>query len=142
MKVLSLVLAITALSAGQPARAPVGGSWTATFQDRTFIRLEITTVDGAISGGISMGDFEVDPQGAVRRAGAAPTSLRPIFDATRSGSTLTFFAKDVNDTDKFELRLLDNTDAELRLLLNDEDRAELAASGIPLPKPIRLRKAG
>ena len=58
------------------------------------------------------------------------------------GSTLTFFTKDVNDTDKFELRLLENADADLQFLLNDEDRRELAASGVPVPKPIRLTKAG
>ena len=142
MKLLSMVLAVTALSAFQPARTPIAGSWTAKFEDRTYIRLEIKTVDGAIAGGISLGHFELDPQGAVRRADAAPLILRPIFDAAQRGSTVTFSAKDVNDTDKFELRLLENADAELWLLLNDEDRAELAASGIPLPRPIRLRKAG
>ena len=55
---------------------------------------------------------------------------------------MTFSVKDVEDTDRFELRLLENADAELRFLLNDEDREDFAASGIPLPKPIRLRKSG
>ena len=142
MKTLYLAVAITALSVGQPAGGPIAGSWTAKFEGRTFIRLDIKTVDGAIAGGISVGHFEVDPQGAVRRADAAPLYLRHIFGATRKGSTVTFFAKDVNDTDKYELRLLENADADLQFLLNEEDRKELAASGIPMPKPIRLTKAG
>ena len=142
MKTLYLAVAITALSVGQPAGGPIAGSWTAKFEGRTFIRLDIKTVDGAIAGGISVGHFEVDPQGAVRRADAAPLHLRHIFGATRKGSTVTFFTKDVNDTDKYELRLLENADADLQFLLNEEDRKELAASGIPMPKPIRLTKAG
>lgn len=142
MQTLCMAVAITALSVGQPAGGPIAGSWTAKFEDRTFIRLEIKTVDGAIAGGISVGHFEVDPQGVVRRADAAPLHLTPIFGVTMNGSTVTFFTKDVNDTDKFELRLLENADADLQFLLNDEDRRDLAASGVPIPKPIRLTKAG
>jgi hypothetical protein len=140
MTTLCLALAITALPVGQPAS--VAGSWTAKFEGRTFIRLEIKTVDGAISGAISLGDFEVDPQGAVSRADAAPLKLTPISDVVAKGSTLTFISKDGHDSDQFELRLLGNAGADLHLLLNDEDRKELAASGVPLPKPIRLQKAG
>lgn len=142
MKALSMAFAITALSLGQPARGPIAGSWTAEFEGRTIIRLELKTVDGAIAGGISLGNFEVDSQGVVRRADAAPLNLTPIFGVTLKGSTVTFFRKDGNDTDKFELRLLENAGADLQFLLNDEDRRELAASGVPPPKPIRLTKAG
>jgi hypothetical protein len=84
----------------------------------------------------------VDAQGVVKRADAAPPDLTPIFDVTPSGTTLTFFRKDGNDTDQFVLRVRDDAGADLEFLLNDEDRQELAASGVPLPKPIRLRKAG
>jgi hypothetical protein len=68
--------------------------------------------------------------------------VTPIFGATLKGSTVTFFTKDGNDTDRFELRLREDADADLQLLVNDEDRRALAAEGIPLPKPIRLKKAG
>jgi hypothetical protein len=141
MKALCLAFAITALFAGQPANGPIAGSWTAQFEGRTFIRLEITTVDGSVTGGISLGNFEVDPQGMVKRADVAPVSLKPIFGATRKGATVTFFMKDGNDTDQFELHLVENGDADLHVVLNDEDRKELAAEGVPLPKPIRLTKA-
>ena len=142
MNALYAALAITAVSVGQPAGGSIAGSWTAAFEGRTFIRLELETVDGAIAGGISLGDVEVDQQGVVRRADGAPPNLTPIFDGTLKGSTVTFFTKDGNDTDRFELRLLDDADADLYFLLNDEDRAALAASGVPPPKPIRLTKVG
>lgn len=115
---------------------------TATFEGRTFIRLELKTVNGAITGGIRLGNIEVDPQGMVKRADAAPLNLIHIFDVTRKGATVTFFIKERADTDQFELRLLQNGDADLHFVVNDEDRKELAASGVPLPKPIRLTKAG
>ena len=143
MKGLCLALAITALWVGQPANAPLAGSWTATFEGRTFIRLEIKTVNGAITGGMRLGsNLEIDSHGVVKRADAAPLDLKHIFGATRKGATVTFFLKDGNDTDQWELRLLENGDADLHFLPNDEDRKELAAAGVPLPKPIRLTKAG
>ena len=52
---------------------------------------------------------------------------------------LSFSRKDGNDTDHFELRLVDNR-AELLFIPSDADRAELAAMGVPVPKPIRLTR--
>ncbi len=142
MKALFTALAISALSVSQPTGGSFAGTWTADFDGQTFIRLEIKTGNGGISGGLSLGHFEVDQRGVVRRADPAPRNLKPIFDVTIKGSTVTFFRKDGKDTDQFELRLLENANADLRFLLNDEDRTELAASGVALPKPIRLTKAG
>ena len=139
MKVLALV-AMVAFSTGQSAVGSIAGSWAAEFSGRTFIRLELHTVDGAIAGGISLGNFGVDAQGAVNRADEARRNLTPIVDATLRGSTLTFLVKDGDDTDRFELHLLAAGGAELNVLLNEGDRQDLAASGIPLPKPIRLTK--
>ena len=142
MKALVVALAMTALSANQPGAGSIDGTWTAEFAGRTFIRLELKTVNGAIAGGISLGHLEVDRQGAVKAADAAPPNLTPILDATLKGSTVTFSIKEGNDTDQFELRLLENADADLLILVNEEDRKELAADGVPSPKPIRLTKAG
>ena len=140
MKTLVLVVAMMAASAGQSGGASIAGSWTAEFQGRTFLRLELTTVNGTITGGISVGDIEVDGQGALRRVGEPLRDLTPIFDVTQRASAVTFSRKDGSDTDRFELRLLETGHAELKFLLTDADREELAASGIPTPKPIRLTK--
>jgi len=55
-------------------------------------------------------------------------------------SLMTFSRKDGASTDRFEVRLLDGGDAELRFLFDDEDLEEFAADGIPTPKPIHLTK--
>ena len=140
MKTLVMFVAIAAVSAVQSDTAPIAGSWIAQFDSRTFVRLELKTANGTITGGISLGNFEVDSQGAVRRADESPRALTPIFDVTRRASILTFSRKDDASIDRFEVRLLDSGDVELKLLLDDEELEEFAADGIPTPKPIHLTK--
>jgi hypothetical protein len=142
MKTLALVVGMTAVLACQSGGGPIAGTWTAQFEGRRFLTLELKTVNGTITGGMSVGNIEVDGQGAVRRVGELPRDLRPIFDVTQHASTVTFSRQDsaASDTDRFELRMLEDGHAELQFLVSDADRKELAASGIPTPKPIPLTR--
>jgi len=139
MKLLTLLVAIV-VSGGQAAAPSVEGMWTARFEGRTFVRLELKTTNGNLTGGMSLGNFEVDKQGALRRANESPRDLTPIFDVTRREATVTFSRKDGASTDRFELRVLEAGHAELHVLVNDADRKELAASGITIVKPIALSR--
>ncbi len=139
MKILPLIAAVVAL-AGQSSGAPIAGSWTAQFNGRTFVRLELKAANGTFNGGISLGNIEVDKQGALSRVGEAPRDLTPIFDVMQAASTVTFSRKDGTDTDRFELRILETGRAELQFLVNEGDLKELAATGIPAPKPFQLTK--
>jgi hypothetical protein len=142
MKTLALLVAIAAVSVAQSGGASITGSWTARFEGRTFLTLELKAVDGTITGGMRVGNIEVDKQGALRRVGESPRDLRPIFDVTQRASIVTFSRKDTEDSapDRFELRLLEPSRAELLFLPSDADREELAEIGIPALKPIPLRK--
>ena len=142
MKTLALLVAIATVSVAQTGGESIAGSWTAQFEGRTFLTLELKAVDGTITGGMSVGNIEVDKQGALRRVGESPRDLSPIFDVTQRASTVTFSRKDADDStpDRFELRLLEPGRAELQLLLSDALREELAADGIAAPKPIPLTK--
>jgi len=140
MKTVTLAIALTILSMGQSGAASFAGSWTAQFQGRTFVRLELKATNGAITGGISLGDLEVDDKGAPRHVGDPPRDLTPIVDVRQRGSTLMFALKDGTDTDRFELRLLEGGRAELQFLLDDATRKEIAASGVAVPKPIPLTR--
>ncbi len=142
MKALCLALTIALLTVTQSADTPIAGTWTATLEGRTFIKLELRTAGGVQTGGLSLGNIQVDSQGVVKHAEAAPPRLTHIFGITRKGPVVTFSRKDENDTDQFELRMLGETEAELRFLLKEEDLREIAAAGAPPPKPIRLTKAG
>jgi hypothetical protein len=142
MRTLALLVTIAAVSTVQSGPASIEGSWIAQFEGRTFLGLDLKTVDGVITGAMTVGNIEVDKDGALLRVGELSREVRPVFDVTRRESTVTFFRKDTDDStpDRFELRLLETGDAELHVLLSEEDRKEFAANGVPPPKPIRLAK--
>jgi hypothetical protein len=140
VRALILVAAITALATAQSASAGVDGSWTAEFQGRTFIRLELNTVDGSLTGSISTGAIQVDDQGGLRQVDEPTSSSTPIFDVAQKSSSVTFARKDGDDTDRFAFRVLDDGRGELQLVPTEELRQELAAAGIPIPKPIVLTR--
>ena len=102
MKTLLLVAVITGVSAGQSGDRPIAGSWTAQFEGRTFLRLELKAVNGTITGGMSVGNIEVDSQGAVRRADAPPRDLTPIFDVTTEKVPSPLLWKSTLGSPKFE----------------------------------------
>jgi len=64
MKTLALLTAIAAVSVAQSGGASIAGSWTGQFEGRTFLTLELKAIDGTITGGMSVGDIEVNKQGA------------------------------------------------------------------------------
>lgn len=134
MKAIVLA-AVLALPLTQTS-APYAGTWTAEQGGRTFVRLELSMTGGRLS----LGDIQLDKTGAVAKVSAAPASLTPIQDVKVAGSVMTFAHQDGSDLDHFQLSLLDNGTAELKVLLTDEDKRELAESGVPAFKPIKLTK--
>jgi hypothetical protein len=136
----TVLLVAVALYTSQPTVGPADGTWVAEFAGRTFIKLQLTSSNGTVTGAISLGNFEVDGQGVVRRADEAPLKLTPIVNVAMSGTSLRFSKRNESDADRFALRWLDAGRAELEVLLNAEDREELAASGVTAPKPIPLRR--
>ena len=140
MRALILAAAVAAMPTAQSDSAGVAGSWTAEFQGRTFIRLELRTVDGSLTGSISTGDIQVDDQGDLRQVGEPPDHPTPIFDVAPKSSSVTFARKDGDDTDRFAFRVLDAGRGELQLVPTEELRRELTAAGIPIPKPIVLTR--
>jgi hypothetical protein len=140
MRTLVLALVIAVIPTGQSGSAAVEGSWTAEFNGRTYIRLELRAVRDTIAGRLSIGDIEVDGQGHVRHVTEPSQDPTPIFDVTQQGSIVTFSRKDGNDTDRFEFRVQGRGRGELRFLLTEDLRKQLAADGIPVPKPIILTR--
>jgi hypothetical protein len=124
----------------QTASQSFTGSWSAEYSGTTFVRLELDAARSPLGGRISLGDIELDKQGEVIKAKTAPASFTTLFDVVLRDSTLSFSRKDGRDTDHFEMRLTGENGAELRFLPSPADLKELAASGIPAPKPIRLKR--
>ena len=137
-----LALAFVTVMLGQ-SLGPYSGDWTADFNGTTYLRLTLNDKAGAPQGAMSIGNsIQVDGQGNVDRVTEAPSTLSPMTDMRRSGNVLSFsYDDDGQDVSKFELRLIDTNTADLTLLLPEDDRQQLAAEGITLPKPFRLAKS-
>ena len=115
------------------------GKWTAEFDRVTFVRLELSSTNGKPGGRISLGNVEVNADGGLRLVSPAPEGLSEIFDVVQRGAVVSFSLKDSHDVDRFEIHQV-GAHAELWFLPSDDTRKELAAEGIPVPKPIRLTK--
>jgi hypothetical protein len=137
----ALVLAFVTFMVGQPLGS-YSGNWTADFHGTIYVRLALRDTGGGPQGEISIGNsIHVDKQGNIDQAAEASSTLAPISDARRNGDVVSFSYDTGGDVDKFELRFIDTNTAELRLMLSEEERKELAADGVPLPKPFRLVKS-
>jgi len=137
---IALAMTVGQAPASQAPGQTYAGTWIAEFTGTTYVRLELEGAAGALRGRISLGNVQVDAQGEVNKADPAPRELTTIFDVTQRTTSIAFSHKDGNDTDHFEMRLVGTEAAELLFILTDEDRKELAADGIPAPKPFRLKK--
>lgn len=141
---VTLVAVAFALTLGQATGNQGGqsyaGTWIADLTGTTYIRLELEGPAAMLHGRIALGNVEFDKQGQVIKAAPAPQQLTPIFDVAPRTTNIAFSRKDGKDTDHFEMRLLGNDTAELLFIPSEADRKELAAIGIPVLKPIRLKK--
>ena len=128
------------VSAIQSPNKAFEGTWTAEHAGQTFVRLELQGAGAATAGRLSLGDIELDKTGQVKTAHASKRPATPIFDVSERAGTLRFARKDGRGTDRFELKLIDPTSADLTFVLTDEMRKEMASLGIAEFKPVRLKK--
>jgi hypothetical protein len=139
--IAAAALALALQTPSSPPANSYGGTWIAEHAGTTFVRLELQDGSKSVTGRISLGkQIQVDAQGQVAKAEAAPGEFRPLVEIVRGQSRLSFASKDGKSLDHFEMRLLGPDVAELLFILSDEDKKELAAEGNPLPKPFRLKK--
>ena len=135
----AILITLTGSVAAAQTVQPFVGTWVAEFDGTAWVRLELRAAGESLAGRIALGDMEVDAEGRVKAAHAAPDRLAPIFDVVLRDSTLTFARKDGADTDRFELHLA-GSDAELRFVLDEATRKELMDEGIAPPKPVQLKR--
>ncbi len=135
-----LVVAFIAIALGQSGN-PLTGNWTANYHGTTYVRL--TLADSAVGpqGTMSIGEsIHVDEEGNVDRVTLASATLNRMLDVRWNGGVLSFAINGGDDNDRFEFRLLDANHAELTPIISEEERQELAAERIPLPKPFPLAR--
>src|SRR5476649_1398258 len=100
-----LIAAALALMAGQTAGQDYAGTWIAEREGTTYARLELTVANGALAGRISLGDVQVDKNGELANAQPA-LNFTPLVALDLRESGLLLSRKDGDDTDQFEMRLV------------------------------------
>jgi hypothetical protein len=134
-----IIGAATALLAIQSTPQQFAGTWTAALSGKTYARLELQASGGALGGRVCLGSMHLDRSGEVSEVLETACTFTPIFDVTLRDDVLRFARRDDDETDRFELRLV-NGDALMTFIFTDTVRAELASQGIADPKPVRLTK--
>jgi hypothetical protein len=138
-RVLAFVLLASTLGQQSGSQA-FAGRWAADYQGRPLVRLDLTASSGALAGRLQIANLHVDAKGDVETDLSDLPEPRPLLDVTVRNQTVAFSCRDDNDVDQFELSMIDDRTAELRFVLSEADRRELAQEGIPVPKPIRLTR--
>jgi hypothetical protein len=138
MPLISVAVTL-ALGLAQPSAQSFAGTWTAALKGQTYARLELREANGTLSGRISLGAMHFDKDGVVDTVQEPATNFTPIFDVTVRDGIVAFARKDGDDTDRFEIRIVDG-DVQLTFVLSAEQRETLAREGLPLLKPMRLVK--
>jgi hypothetical protein len=132
-------IALVALALVQGDVRPYVGTWVAEINSVTFVRLELNVSDGRLNGRLGIGNFQTGADGEVTSASEVQQP-EPIVDVGLPDSTLVFSRKNGDSTERFELRPAGEGGALLTIVLSADDLEDLAASGIAVPKPIRLKK--
>lgn len=136
--VSAVVLVMSALV--QSRNQPYVGTWTAEQGGQSHVRLELTAANDTLGGRISLANIHIDPRGDVGEILSALGEPTPLFDLAWRNQTLTFARKEGDNIDRFEMTLIGDGRADLRFVPSEADRQELAADGIPEPKPFRLTR--
>jgi hypothetical protein len=142
---LALIVVTTALLgqseqlAQSLALQAFAGSWAAELNRQPLARLDVTIVNGEIRGQLGLTGMHVDQAGNVDAVIPGAGHTAPIFDVALRDGVLTFSARDEDDTDRFEVRLVDGR-ATLTFVIEDALREELTQNGIAVPRPITMTR--
>jgi hypothetical protein len=116
---LKLMLALLAVPACLPlaAQEKFAGTWEAKFKDQVICTIRVKS-SNPISGETADCNINVDQNGDLKEPDStdAPDNPSPMLNPKLQGDTLTFEEKEGDDVLKFELKLVGDGQAELRIL--------------------------
>ena len=99
------------------AQKKFAGTWEAKLKDRVICTIRVRAGE-AISGETADCSINVDENGDLKETDSAdrPDKPSPMLDPKILGDTLTFEEKDGDDVLKFEMKVVGDGQAELRIL--------------------------
>ncbi len=120
----SFMIALVSLLASLPlaaqdaeAQKQFAGTWEAKWKDKVICTLRLKAGE-QIAGETVACSFQVDANGDLQEPESAehPDNPLPILNAKLTGDTLTFEENDGDEVMKFEMKLIADGQAELRIL--------------------------
>jgi hypothetical protein len=114
---LSLLVCLPLAAQDSQAQKKFAGTWEARFKDKVICTIRVRAGE-PISGEMADCSISVDGNGDLQESDSAehPDKPSPFLNPKLEGDTLTFESKDDDDTLKFEMRLVGDAKAELRIL--------------------------
>ncbi len=110
-------LPLAAQDAGAEAQKKFAGTWEATFKGKVICTIRLKAGD-PISGETTACSINVDKNGDLQEPDSTEHSdeISPMLNPKLDGDTLTFEEKDNDDVLQFEMKLVGDGQAELRIL--------------------------
>ncbi len=98
------------------AQKKFAGTWEAKFKDKVICTIRVTAGE-QISGELADCSISIDGNGNLQEPESTDHDKpEPMLNPKLQGDTLTFESKDDDDVLKFEMKLVGNEKAELRIL--------------------------
>ena len=114
---LSLLVCLPLAAQDTDAQKKVAGTWEAKFKDKVICTIRVKAGD-PISGETDACSFNVDENGDLKEPDSAdrPDEPSPMLNPKLQGDTLTFEEKEGDDVLKFEMKVVGDGQAELKIL--------------------------
>lgn len=114
---LPVVACLSLAAPSANAQGKFAGTWEAKFKDRVICTITVRSGE-PISGELADCNINVDENGDLKEpeSGGGPDTPSPMINPKVEGDTLRFEEKDGDDSIKFEMKLVGEGQAELRIL--------------------------
>ena len=114
---LPLLACLSLIAQDTDAQKKFAGTWEAKFRDKVICTIRVKAGD-PISGETAACSIDVDENGDLKEPESTdrPDEPSPMLNPKLQGDTLTFEEKDGDDVLKFEMKVVGDGQAELRIL--------------------------
>jgi len=114
---LPLLACLSLIAQDTDAQKKFAGTWEAKFRDKVICTIRVKAGD-PISGETAACSIDVDENGDLKEPDSTdrPDEPSPMLNPKLQGDTLTFEEKDGDDVLKFEMKVVGDGQAELRIV--------------------------
>lgn len=131
----AFLLLLASLSTAQNHKlSDYAGTWQSSFQGKPFMTIKLLEKDGKLTGTVSHGNIEADPNGDVKKAEAEPGESEIVDSRLLALGDLELKTRD-SDSDEMTIvfKLADEKTGSIRFVVPEGE-------GVPKIKPLKVQK--